>query len=217
MLIKYRNAMSRINLRNIIAVAIFLTSYAAQSQITILGPVCATPGSEYHYIVTLSNPTSSAYQVCVQGGIIKDAPATCVSQFSSSVIKIIWNNVATGSITVSSGAGNQIRSINITSDLQPGEINQGSLQQVIEKGSVPDTLKCSVARKGSCSPVYIYQWQQSQNKIEWEDITYATSKNMKFTTTVSEPKYYRRKVTETNSGTIKFSGVASVYIIPRPD
>lgn len=192
-----------------------LTFNPASSQVTISGPTCVKAGSEYHYRVERRNQGVSNFQICVTGGNILDAPANCLSQSSSSVIRITWNHVASGVISINSNSGNQNFQVNIVSDLDPGTISPGSADQLIQQGAIPDTIKCSAASKGSCSPAYTYQWQQSPDRVTWITIPGASGKYLKLTMPVIAPTYYRRKVTETNSGTIKYSGVASLYIIPR--
>lgn len=195
----------------------FFTAGSAQSQITISGPACVKPGLEYHYAVENNNQSSSGVRVCVRGGLIKEVTDSCISLGSSSVIKIIWTNASSGAVRVSANGTTQNLQVNITADLQPGEINTGSLQQLIAAGALPDTIKCSVARKGSCSPSYAYQWQMSADKIVWQNVPAASGRNLILVNAVNVPTYYRRKVTETSSGTVKYSGPAAVYINPRPN
>lgn len=187
----------------------------AFSQVNVSGPSCVLPGIEYHYAIERQNHGVSNFQVCVTGGMIKDLTATCVTYSSSTILKIIWNNIASGSISVSPGSANQNLLVTITSDLAPGAIAANSLQQLIQQGSIPDTIRCSDALGGNCLPVFDYQWQRSNDKISWANIPNSNNKVLKLNFALNEPTYFRRRVTELGSGTIKYSDIASVYVTPR--
>src|SRR5262249_19492270 len=119
------------------------------------------------------------------------------------------------SITISTSDGNKTFKVNITSALQAGLVDSLSKEQnFLDTLSIPSTIICSSAKGGSCSPNYSYQWQQSNDAMVWEDIEGSTRQNLSFTTSVKQSFFYRRKITETNSGTIGYSDVAIINVWP---
>ncbi len=197
-------------------------SMPAYSQITISGPACAVSGTQYQYIISGQWDSTTTMQVCVTSGSIQNSTgdSLCTSQGSPvNSILVQWDdsNADTGTVVVTSSAGNATYYVTFTQPLLPGLIDSASRVQLIQPGTVPAAINCLPDSGGSCSPAYAYQWQQSYDQVIWQDITGATGSSLGFDSSVSSDMYYRRKVTETVSGTIGYSDVASVFIIHAAD
>jgi hypothetical protein len=87
--------------------------------------------------------------------------------------------------------------------------------QIIAYDTLPQTIRCSTAQGGNCQPGYQYQWQESDNQLNWADIPGAGSQNLTFQAPLVQTKFYRRRVTETGSGSIGYSDVADVFVDPE--
>lgn len=207
-------------MREKIKLLIFLflagASDTSQAQVTITGPTCVVPGTCYHYWIKGGWQARSTMQACVTGGRIADTsatPHTCTAAAGAPLgaILVIWDS-SNASIAVTSAAGNATLAISVTTPLMAGSIDSGSKQQMIGYDSIPATIICSVDSGGNCSPAYTDQWQQSADQVSWQDIPGSTGKNLRVTTALTQTVFYRRKVTETGSGTIAYSDTASVFV-----
>jgi hypothetical protein len=202
---------------NILSVITTFTFVSARltgfSQVNIEGPVCVIPGTIYQYTIKGTSDSSSAMQVCVVGGTIYDSSGSkqCSPQNKPlSSVLVTWSVYATGTINVSSLRGDASLRVNITSVLDGGSIAGNLSNQTIESGSIPLSINCSPAKGGSCSPLYSYQWQSSQNELTWTDIKNAKTQNLSFSKPLLETTYFRRQTKETVSGTIVYSDLATV-------
>ncbi len=200
---------------------LLLIHFTANSQPTITGPTCVMPGAVYQYTIKGSWKAASTMQVCIAGGNFRSKDTSlknCTPQAGAplSSLLIVWNNPGTGSIILSSAIGNSTLNVTIVSTLQGGTIDSSSKKQVIGYDSIPSTILCSADIGGSCSPVFMDQWQQSYDMLSWKDIQGATSLNLSITTPLKQATFYRRKVTEKTSGTIGYSDIAFVDVGPPP-
>ena len=201
---------------------LLLLAYHSKSQVTISGPPCAIAGSQYEYTINGTGDSASTMQVCINNGLIHDAGGdnTCSSSGKPvNVILVMWNDSASdiGSISVTSTSGNASFNVNFTQPLLPGLIDTASKTQLINYHTQPNIISCLPDSGGSCSPAYNYQWQQSLDQVNWQDITAAISNNLVIDSPLIQSTYYRRKVTETVSGSIGYSDAASVFVIVMPD
>jgi hypothetical protein len=64
-------------------------------------------------------------------------------------------------------------------------------------------------------PSYSYQWQQSTDNVNFSDISGQTSLSLTFSAPLTITTYYRRKVTETVSGSVAYSNSATVTVMPQ--
>ena len=201
------------------AIAIFCKP--AICQVNLNGPTCVVPGVIYQYTITSPGTSSSPInmKVCVTNGTIVDKDqkklGDCVqSSDPFSTVFVAWYDATASSITISSLKGNKTSTMNMTVALQPGELEaQVKNQNLTDTLTVPSTIKCAGGRGGSCSPAYLYQWQQSADALTWSNIAGATGLNLSFTGGLNQPVYYRRKITETHSGTIGYSEIAAVNVL----
>ena len=193
-----------------------LPAMSALSQVTISGPTCVVAGTVYQYRISGPWDSLSTMQVCIGSGIIADSSAaSCtVTGPPLAAVLVLWNDSATstGTISLSSSIGNATLSVNFTESLIPGSIDSISQMQILAADSIPASINCSMDTGGSCSPTYSYQWQQSSDAVSWTDIAGANAQNLSFSAGLSQTTFFRRKVTETVSGTIGYSNVAVVSI-----
>jgi len=194
------------------------------SQPGFSGPTCVLPGVIYQYkIVDASASTIQLNtQICIHGGSIVDRSGNQLSNCTQSTeplatILVMWNDTTNASISISTSEGSKSLIVNITTQLQAGVVDSLIKEQNFsDTASIPSTIVCSPAKGGSCSPNYTYQWQQSSDAMVWTDLAASTGQNLSFSSSVKQTFYYRRKITETNSGTIGYSDVAVVAVVPIP-
>lgn len=199
--------------------ALVLLRISLFCQVTVSGPTCVISGTIYLYDISANWDSASTMQVCVNGGTLTDSTGniTCsINGAPISSIKVNWNDLSNASITVTSSKGNTTLNINITDQLKAGAINSSDKMQTVNYDVVPSTIGCTPDTGGSCSPAYSNQWQQSLDALAWTNIPGAYSQNLGFSTPLQSSMYYRRKVTETVSGTIAYSDIATVNVYPQP-
>jgi len=208
----------RKNILVIIYLILFLTPRFLFSQVTISGPTCVTTETVYQYNIQGSWDSASTMQVCITGGAIADSglAGNCTSQkapFGS--VRVTWNDLSGGSLSVNSSKGNASLDVNVTTALQPGLIDSAWKFQAVDSGIVPHAISCLPAAGGACEPHYSWQWQQSADAGVWSDISGAINPALSFLRPVDQPTYYRRKVTETVSGTITYTDAAMIYVTTK--
>jgi hypothetical protein len=200
--------------------AAMLTSQFIFSQPTINGPVCVLPGVTYQYSFSNTGSlTDINMRVCVSGGSIVNRDQVrigdCVeSQVALSNVLVIWNDTTAGSVAITAITGNNTVNISLTSVLQPGNLDSlAKIQTFTDTTTIPSTINCSPAIGGSCSPNYSYQWQQSGDMLVWTDVEGSVGESLSFEISVKQTTYYRRKITETGSGTIGYSDIAAINVL----
>jgi hypothetical protein len=206
----------RINLQPILIGFLSLCSAHLWGQVTVTGPVCVVPATQYQYLISGTWDSASTMQVCITGGVLADSTAqSCtVTGPPLASVMIIWNSTSTASLTVTSSSGNGSLSITITMPLVPGNLDSGSMIQTIGYDSIPGLIICSADSGGSCAPSYTDQWQASIDQVGWSDISGATGQNLDYGIPLTITTYFRRKVTEGGSSTIAYSRVVSVNVNP---
>jgi len=202
--------------QSIVCILLFLMVFFVRgfSQLSISGPACVVAGTVYQYIFSGVPAGASNMQVCITGGTVAGTDSSCHNGVPASFIRIVWNTTATGNITVSGAAGNASLNVNKTSTLSGGKIDSLSRVQSVHTGQWPSTTSCSDAAGGNCSPVYIYQWQQSSDGMHWSNMTGMVSKQLRVTSGAFAIVYYRRNVKETVSKTEQFSDTAIIMVTP---
>ena len=188
------------------------------SQVTVTGPQCVVAGTVYQYKISGNWDSLSTMQVCISGGIIADSTAinSCTTSGAPLAnVLVIWNDSSStaGVIKVNSPNGNGILNVSFSMPLQAGSIDSLSKNQITETDSIPSSIYCQPATGGSCSPSFVYQWQQSSDMVSWTDIESAEQQNLSFSSSMNQTAFFRRKVTETVSGTIQYSDIATVNVI----
>lgn len=202
-----------------IFVVILTFSFQADSQVTINGPTCVIPGTVYQYTINGNWDSSSTMSLCVTGGVISDSLSSNACTATEPPIAsalIDWDTIGPVTISITSSIGNVTLNITAIQPLTPGKIDSTSLFQNIGYDSIPTPIICSADNGGSCNPIYSDQWQQSTDQMIWTDIPGATGQNLVYADSLQQTTYFRRKVTEINSGSIAYSDVAMVSVIPPP-
>lgn len=182
------------------------------AQVNVSGPGCVMPGTEYQYEIMKDQSDSSNIQVCLSGGVIAGTDSVCRNALFFTFIRVIWRDSSRGKITLRTSRGNDSIIVKVTKILRGGKINAPMNFQMLRADSVPGILSCSDAVGGGCSPIYKYEWQKSADGMDWKILSGATSQNLEFASPISQNTYYRRKVTETNSGSESFSDVAVIIL-----
>jgi len=203
--------MKKIILLALWSIGYLLWSAPIYGQTVIVGPTCVLTGMEYQYNVK-GNISENA-QLCVTGGQITGSASTCTSDLKLGYVRVIWNGKK-GSIVFTSSEGNSSNTINITSPLQSGIVGSTGKQQSISYSSSPNSISCDMPKGGGCAFSYSFQWQQSLDDLNWQDIKGATGQNLSGISPLTETTFFRRKTTEVTSGTITYSASAVVYVAP---
>lgn len=195
-----------------------LSGTSAFAQVSITGPQCVMAGTVYQYTIQGNWDSSSTMQVCISSGTIADSAGThsCTGSGGAPLATVLvkWNGSASdaGAISLTSTKGSSTLSVNFAGPLLPGSIDSMSKTQIIAADSIPSAINCSADKGGSCSPSYSDQWQQSPDMVSWTDIAGANGQDLSFSSPPVQTTFYRRKVTETVSGTIAYSDEAVVNV-----
>jgi RHS repeat-associated protein len=206
-------------------ITVFLLSFIVigkgYSQVTITGPTCVVAGGTYNYSIsgTYNSSTTMTWCVFSSGTILQaygtniTSPTTdCRSGTYVQNIVVRWNTPGSGQVSLTSSSGTAPNlNFTVSNALTPGSVNTNKTQ-TITYNTVPGDINCSVAAYGSCSPAYTYQWQSSTDQTTWTNLSGQASANTSFSTVLLTTTYYRRQVTETNSNTIDYSDIATVFV-----
>ncbi|HWB28386.1 MAG TPA: DUF6443 domain-containing protein [Chitinophagaceae bacterium] len=201
----------------VVAVLAFAPVHRLFAQISISGPTCVVAnGTSYTYAISGSWTMSTTMTWSITGGVITGTSNTGKSGTPVPSIQVTWNTgISSGSVSLvtSNPNGSASLSASVVQALDGGAISANK-NQTINYNTTPGTISCSAAANGSCSPSYSYQWQQSTDAVNYTDISGATGQNLTFSSALTQTTYYKRKVTETTSGTA-YSDVATVIVYPQ--
>ncbi len=198
---------------SILTCIIFFISSALSAQPQINGASCVLPATVYDYFISGNPDSVSQISICIQGGKFTDTRTACRTIQPHSSVKITWDEDAgNASISISYSGGENSLQIHITRSLSPGNIIDSIKRQMLDYNSIPAVIICSPATGGSCSPAYSYQWQQSSNALNWSNIAGAVGQNLPSQGALIQTVFYRRKITESVSGSITYSDVATVFV-----
>jgi hypothetical protein len=209
--------------RSCLALVSILFLARGNAQISISGSTCVVPGTIYQYVIDGNFDSGSSAQICITAGSILDSANGSVECLPSGKpinrVLVKWNDSAAvnGALNLTSSAGKASIRVQFTRALQPGLVDSSSKLQIIGLHEVPLPITCYPDSGGSCSPSYSHQWQQSQDRVNWSDISLARGQTLTIESPLTQSTYYRRKVTETVSGSIGYSDVASVFVMPSTD
>jgi hypothetical protein len=204
-------------MKRVLPITLFFISFfqTGYSQTTVMGIECVTPGVDYEYRFNAGWDSAVSIEVCVKGGVITGDGSKCKTGAGISSVTIRWDlDSKNGSIEISYPRGKMRKNVNISPELGGGQIDSTKKMQFIAFKKSPADLECSPAIGGGCNPTYNYQWQQSTNLLDWKDISGAQNKKLKFSSPLTEPLYFRRRVVEYNSGTIAYSDAVAVFVEP---
>lgn len=184
----------------------------AFAQGTISGPSCVKSGFEYQYLISFTGKFKDKSQICISGGKLVDSKTECTFVDTFAAIKVVWDQKATkGKISFSSVKGNASLDVTVIEELNPGSINNRK-SQLIDYNSKREQIACTPATGGSCSPVYEYQWEVSEDALEWKELKGANEINLTNQEQQKRPLFYRRRVSEKTSSIVAYSDIASVYL-----
>lgn len=187
------------------------TGTSLMGQVSISGPSCVIPGLTYQYIV--SGTTNVTTQLCVSGGRFI-AGDSCVSGSNLSTVFLVWSDSGTHRLELTSPAGNARLAATVTTELNGGQMQESDRERLFDSTMTSYTFHCVAASGGGCQASYAYQWQRSENNLNWIDIPGATELNYTYTGRLLVNTYFRRVTIELNSQTIGYSdnGLLSVMI-----
>jgi hypothetical protein len=186
--------------------------YNVNAQVSISGPQCIIPGNPYQYIIAGKWVSDSWMKLCVRGGKLEGGQQCSVSGKIINTFFITWSDSSYHGLELISSLGNVKLELKSTSELKGGEINQSDKIRICESGVTNYTFRCAPAKGGSCEPKYSYQWQRSENGLNWTIISSADKKDLKFTGTVKVNTYFRRVTTESGSNMIAYSDHALLAV-----
>lgn len=203
------------------ALLLFAACLRLAAQVSVSGPTCVVAGVTYTYKITAVLAPNATMQVCITGGTLagKDSSvqlSNCTPDKGAPLgaVSVTWSNNGQTSLTATSGSSTGTLHVTVTAPLTAGTINTVSKRQMISEDSVATVLTCTADQGGHCSPVYLNQWQQSTDAVSWVNIDGAISPSLSIPKKLPLSMFYRRKTTEKNSGTIAYSDVATIYVLP---
>lgn len=194
--------------------ALFMSSFLAQGQSPgITGPECVRRGVEYQYIIN-ANSTGHV-QVCLSGGVFASTKLSCIRDTILTEVRVIWTDSIGGMLTILSGKDSYRKNISVAKELDAGTIAKELAIQRVKEGSVANEINYTGASGGSCNPKYVYQWQQSEDNLHWTDVEGTDRQKFSFSSASNRSLYFRRKVTDVNSGNFAYTEPVAVFIKPE--
>lgn len=198
---------------------LFLTgTLELRAQGSVKGPTCVVADQTYHYQIADVWASDSTVQVCVTGGKLMPGAVACMAAGPQTPIRIAWNKgTSAGRIQVTAKGQTFSLECTTTSFLQGGVIPSAAAQQLVDSAASPAPLNCSPATGGDCLAAYVYQWEQSDDRINWQPITGATGAVFQFSSPVNSARFFRRKVTDSLSHSEAYSNTAAIFIKENND
>lgn len=187
-------------------------SYGSTAQPTISGPQCILPGTTYHYIITGNWNSLSTVTVCVTGGKLVSGSACSPANGIAGQVFVVWKDTSFRKVDVSGSAGNASLLVTGTTNLNGGKIQDTDRVQIYVANTTLYTFHCSDAQGGSCSPRYSYQWQRSNNALNWTDIPLAIGGSLQFSGTIMVNTFFRRVTFDARSTSIAYSDNAQLTV-----
>jgi hypothetical protein len=191
-----------------------LFSYGGFAQVSISGPSCILPGTRYMYIISGPWNSASTMRVCLTGGRLDSGDSCSAAGPVQSSVFVTWGNGQRSKIDVASSSGNSSLSVRATSELNGGQIADSDRAQVFRPDQGTYIFHCNEATGGSCDPYYLYQWQKSENRLEWTDLEGAAGKDLQFSQAVQVSTYFRRVTIEARSNTRTYTDPAVLSVLP---
>jgi hypothetical protein len=187
------------------------------SQVKITGPECIVPGTEYQYEFYGRFDRQTEINICVEGGLVAANNNTCYKVSNVNYVRIIWSDdITKGKISISAAKVNGSFNVKPTRPLQGGKIDSLFKIQRAQSSGAIKTIICSAAKGGSCSPSFIYQWEQSDDNLHWTEIKGETFQNLSYATRSDRAVFLRRKIVDTVSNSIAYSDVAVIVVANQP-
>jgi hypothetical protein len=186
------------------------TGTSLMGQVSISGPSCVIPGLTYQYII--SGTTNVATQLCVSGGRFPDGD-TCIKSSNMFMTFVVWSDSGTHRLELTSPAGNASLAATVTTELNGGQMQQSDRERLYDSTMTSYTFHCVAASGGGCQASYAYQWQRSENNLNWTDIPGATELNYTYAGRLLVNTYFRRVTIELSSQTVAYSNNGLLLIL----
>jgi hypothetical protein len=194
----------------------FLALGVASAQTAITGVQCVLPGMTYQYELKASTKENEKLKICVENGVLVETSTACTEKESLSYVRVQWQqDKKGGKLTLSAPSGTTTLDVEISMPLNPGSI-QTTDKQMISYNKQAPTLSCTPASGGNCSPVFVYQWEQSADKLRWTAISGATGMNLSLSTPLKQTMFFRRKAVESRSQSAGYSNEITVFVNHEP-
>lgn len=192
---------------------IIFGGYHSMAQVGIRGPVCIIPGLTYQYIIDAKWDSSVSMKACITGGKLNTGNTCTSSGTLTNLLFITWGESNVRKIDLTSSTGNASLAVLGTVELNGGQINDSDKVQIYKKTQATYLFRCNEARGGACAPSYFYQWQKSENGLNWTSIEGATGKDLQFSSNVFLVNtFFRRVATEPHSNMLAYSNVGVLTI-----
>jgi hypothetical protein len=194
--------------------SLIITGFLARSQsFTITGPQCVRIGVEYQYII--SSDSIDRVQVCLLGGVFAYTKLNCIEDTVLTEVRVTWTDSSSGQLTLRSGGRSYSKVVSIAKELDAGSISKEMAVRSVKEGSIAEDIIYTTAKGGGCNPKYIYQWQQSEDNMHWTDVSGTDKQKFTFSSALTRSLYFRRKVTDVNSGNTSYTEPVAVFFKPE--
>jgi hypothetical protein len=183
------------------------------AQVSVAGSVCVVPSLTYQYIINCNQTSSPVLGVCITGGTLSAGGRCTPSGTSPNVVFVVWKDTSLHKLEVTSSSGNISLIVQGTTDIRGGELQDSDKVQLYDSTIANYTFRCEAAGGGSCSPNYLYQWQKSEDGLNWINLSGATAKDLQFSGSIIVNTFFRRVTTETNSSSVAYSN-RGMLVVP---
>jgi hypothetical protein len=195
-----------------VLIALATMGKSPKAQVSVSGPLCVIPGITYQYIITGNWNSSSTMKVCIKGGLLSTGDTCTPGSTIASSVFVVWSNNGPHKLKVTSSSGNMNVTVQRTRELKGGLIHNSDRAQLFNSTVSNYTFRCEAANGGSCNPNYSYQWQRSEDGLNWTNITGANGKDLQFSGNILVNTLFRRVTTETNSNSLAYSDIGTLVI-----
>lgn len=199
--------------KNLIGFLFFASATVmGQAQPKLTGPTCILTGLDYQYNLNAYEFPSGACSICIQGGTFKGG-GNCVSYpVVPASFMVTWKDTAYRQLTITYNGLVNTLSVESTTPLSGGTIDTADKKQFYQPDSTGYSFHCSVPTGGSCTAQYLFQWQVSDNALNWQELEDAKDVNYRYTGPINGDLFFRRVTFDPISNTIAYSDQAVLSI-----
>ena len=183
------------------------------AQVTIEGPRCVISGISYQYMIKGNRDTTAPMSICVTGGVLNTGGTCMPIDAPEGAVYVTWSDSGINRVDVTFSSGTTGLLVQRTVELVGGTVVEADKVQLYDSSNHNYSFHCTAAQGGSCEPNYVYQWQRSDDEVNWTDITGATGKDFFFSGSILVNTYFRRITKETNSNIMVYSD-AGLLAVP---
>src|SRR4051812_32660320 len=125
--------MKRNHIYSISLILLLITVCCKQgyAQVSISGPSCVNMATTYQYIISGTPAAATSIEVCINGGVIATTDSSCYNGVPVPFVRVKWNSLSSGSITVSVNGTNASLTATVCDVLKTGKIDSASGMQII--------------------------------------------------------------------------------------